>query len=158
MVRKVDALPAGMPVDAAAAFFGARENAHQCYPIVDPEGRLAGMVSRADALRWQSEDRHPGATLNDAVSDASIPVAHPGDVVGHVADLMISADVGRVPIVDPETGVLVGLVARKDLLRLRSVGGALEHERRAYFGRRMKLAAPPQASAILRAGAKEPTP
>jgi CBS domain-containing protein len=158
MVRRVDALPAGMPVDEAAAFFGALENAHQCYPVVDPDGRLAGMVSRADALRWQSEDWHPGATLNDAVSDASIPVAHPGDVVGHVADLMISADVGRVPIVDPETGVLVGLVARKDLLRLRSASGALEHERRAYFGRRMKLGVAPQASAILRVGAKEPTP
>jgi CBS domain-containing protein len=74
-------------------------------------------------------------TLNDAVSDASMPVAHPDDMVGRVADLMIAADVGPVPIVDAETGILVGLVARKDLLRLRSASGSLEHDRRAYFGR-----------------------
>jgi CIC family chloride channel protein len=103
--------------------------------VVEPNGRLVGAVSRADALRWQAEKQHPGVTLNDAVSDASIPVAHPDDIVGRVADLMIAADVGRVPIVDADTGILVGLVARKDLLRLRSASGSLEHDRRAYFGR-----------------------
>ena len=135
MVRVVDTLPADMPVDEAAAFFGMQEQGRQFYPVIEPNGRLVGAVSRADALRWQAEDRHPGVTLNDAVSDASIPVAHPDDMVGRVADLMIAADVGRVPIVEPATGVLVGLVARKDLLRLRSASGSLEHDRRAYFGR-----------------------
>ncbi|VTZ51960.1 Chloride channel protein [Methylocella tundrae] len=139
MVRAVDTLPADMALDQAAAFFGASENGRQCYPVVEPNGRLVGAASRADALRWQAEGRHPAATLNDAVSDASIPVAHPDDVVGRVADLMIAANVGRVPIVDPESGVLVGLIARKDLLRLRSASSSLEHDRRAYFGRATPL-------------------
>jgi hypothetical protein len=43
--------------------------------------------------------------------------------------------VGRVPIVTTDTGVLVGLIARKDLLRLRHSSRSLEQERRAYFGR-----------------------
>jgi CIC family chloride channel protein len=135
MVTRVDTLDATMPVDEAAAFFGMREHAHRSYPVVDPEGRLVGMVSRGDALRWNAEDRHPGQTLNDMVSDASTPVVHPDDMVGRVTDLMIAADVGRVPVVQPGTGMLVGLIARKDLLRLRSATGSLERDRRAYFGR-----------------------
>ncbi len=135
MVTRVDTLDATMPVDEAAAFFGRHEHAHRSYPVVDPEGRLVGMVSRGDALRWNAEDRHPGQTLNDMVSDASTPVVHPDDMVGRVTDLMIAADVGRVPVVQPGTGTLVGLIARKDLLRLRSASGSLERDRRAYFGR-----------------------
>jgi chloride channel protein, CIC family len=134
MVTKVDTLPGAMPIDAAAAFFSAQRHRHQSYPVVAEDGRLVGMASRADALRWQAKERHPGQTLYDLVSDASLPVAHPGDPVGRVTDLMIAADVGRIPIVRPESGVLVGLIARKDLLRLRSASSALERDRRAYLG------------------------
>jgi hypothetical protein len=48
---------------------------------------------------------------------------------------MIACDVGRIPIVDPQSGNLVGLVARKDLLRLRQSSGLLEHDRRSFFRR-----------------------
>jgi H+/Cl- antiporter ClcA/CBS domain-containing protein len=133
MVTAVDTLPAEMPVHEAVAFFGAREHPHRSYPVVDPKGRLVGMVSRADALRWQAGDRLMDQTLNDAVSDVSLPVAHPDDTVSRVTDLMIAADVGRVPVTDPKSGALVGLIARKDLLRLRSAAGSLERDRQAYF-------------------------
>jgi chloride channel protein, CIC family len=135
MVKAVDTLPAGMPVDEAADFFCASEHRHRCYPVVEANGRLVGMVTRADALRWQAQERHPDQTLNDAISDASIPVAHPDDMVGRVTDVMIGADVGRVPIVTADGGLLVGLIARKDLLRLRDSSHSLERERRAYFRR-----------------------
>ena len=135
MVTQVDTLAADMPVDEAVDFFCAGEHRHRSYPVVETDGRLVGLVSRADALRWQSQEGHPGQTLNDVVSDASLPIAHPHDMVGRVTDVMISADIGRVPIVAPETGVLVGLIARKDLLRLRDSTRSLERERHAYFRR-----------------------
>jgi len=133
MVSKVDTLPANMPIDEAADFFCTDEHRHRSYPVVEESGRLVGMVTRGDALRWQSQERHPDQTLNDVVSDASVPIAHPDDRVGRVTDLMISADVGRVPIVEAQSGVLIGLIARKDLLRLRDSSRSLESERRAYF-------------------------
>ena len=136
MVETVDTLPASMPIDEAVEFFCADEHRHRSYPVVAAGGRLVGMVTRADALRWQAQELHAGQTLNDAISDASIPVAHPDDMVGRVTDLMIAADTGRVPIVTPDRGVLVGLIARKDLLRLRDSSRSLERERRAYFRRR----------------------
>jgi len=135
MVKTVDTLPADMLIDEAADFFCADEHRHRSYPVIERDGRLVGMVTRADALRWQAQERHPEQTLNDVVSDASTPVAHPDDMVGRVTDLMIAADVGRVPIVASGTGILLGLIARKDLLRLRDTSKSLERERRAYFGR-----------------------
>jgi hypothetical protein len=48
---------------------------------------------------------------------------------------MVAADLGRIPVVDPTTHVLVGLIARKDILRLRSANLTEESERRAYLGR-----------------------
>ena len=42
---------------------------------------------------------------------------------------MASADIGRVPIVDRATGKLEGLIARRDLLRVRAHTGRLEQDR-----------------------------
>jgi CBS domain-containing protein len=147
MARAVDTLPADMPADMladmladeAVRFFCAGEHRHRSYPVVDADGRLVGIATRADALRWDSEEPHPDQTLNGIVSDASTPLAHPDDRVGLIVDLMIAADIGRVPIVSPDTGVLVGLVARKDLLHLRDAGQSLENERRRYIGAAAKL-------------------
>jgi len=136
MVTSVDTLQATMLIDDVAEFFCADAHRHRSYPVIDAQSRLVGMVTRADALRWQAQERHPEQTLNDIVSDASLPVAHPDDMVGRVTDLMIAADVGRVPIVEASSGTLVGLIARKDLLRLRESSRSLDRERQAYFRRR----------------------
>ncbi|MEF0940606.1 chloride channel protein [Rhizobium sp. BR 362] len=134
MIAKVNTLPAAMPVAEALTQLTEQPDAHRFYPVVEIDGRLVGMISRADALRWQSQPDFAGQTLYDLISDTSIPVAHPEDTVGRVADIMIQADTGRVPVVDERTGVLVGLIARKDLLRLRSAANRSEFERGAYLG------------------------
>jgi CBS domain-containing protein len=73
------------------------------------------MASRGDVLRWNTEAPHGAATLFDVISDNDPTVVHPDDVLGHIADLMVERDIGRVPVVDSQAR-LVGLVARKDLL------------------------------------------
>ncbi len=60
---------------------------------------------------------------------------HPGDVVSHALDVMLSAGQGRLPVTDPESGALVGLLTRKDLLQVRATTVRAEAERRAYFRR-----------------------
>lgn len=47
---------------------------------------------------------------------------------------MVLADVGRMPIVERATGHLVGLVARKDLLRIRATARSVETRRSTFFG------------------------
>jgi CBS domain-containing protein len=124
-----------MTAGEAIDFFATRSKTHRVYPVVDDLGILKGRMSRGDALRWQQERVERSQPLADLVSDNSVPLAHPDDTVGYVADLMLATDAGRIPIVDPDNGQLVGLVARKDLLRLRHSLRASETERRPYFGR-----------------------
>jgi CBS domain-containing protein len=40
--------------------------------------------------------------------------------IGEVADLMVESGIGRVPIVDPDSGNVVGILSRHDLLKARS--------------------------------------
>lgn len=94
---------------------------------------MKGVVSRGDALRWQQDPALAAQTLDERVSDTSVPIAHAEDTIGYVADVMLATDVGRIPIVDPETGRLLGLVARKDLLRLRHATNTTENDRKPYL-------------------------
>ena len=97
--------------------------------MVDDAGRVVGMVSRSDMLRWSREGRPDEETLGERLGSPEVFVGHPEERVGDLADRMIAADVGRVPIVERTSGVLVGLVARRDLLRVRAHAGQLERER-----------------------------
>jgi chloride channel protein, CIC family len=140
MARDVETLPSTMPIDEAVAFFASEAPRHKSYPVVDDQGRVAGMAPRAEILRWISEGGHAGQSLGDAISDASLMRSHPDELLGRLAEQMVERDVGRVPIVD-DAGRLVGLVARKDLLRVHARQKALESEREAVFGRSRTAAA-----------------
>ncbi|ACA20099.1 Chloride channel core [Methylobacterium sp. 4-46] len=137
MVREVDVLPADLPVAEALAAIEAGR--HRAYPVVDAARRPVGLVTRADALRWAVEEgrgaAHPGERLEERVSDASLAVVHPRDVVARAIDVMMESDQGRIPVTDPRTGALVGLVSRKDLLRVRAAVIRAEAERRPYLVR-----------------------
>jgi H+/Cl- antiporter ClcA len=136
MVQGVDTLAADLTIPEAVAVL--QQGRHQVYPIVDPSGRLVGMVSRADALAWRVEGGLEAQTLVERASDAALPVAHPDDVVARVVDLMLATGLGRIPVTDPATGRLVGLLTRKDLLQIHAGASRAEGERQAYFlaGRR----------------------
>jgi H+/Cl- antiporter ClcA/CBS domain-containing protein len=117
MTPKPDTFPATMPVRDVLRFF-AEEAEHRSYPVVDGEGRLLGLVSRTDALRWQVSKEAEGQ-LGEHMSDASTQFAYPDTPCGKVADMMVESGVGRVPIVDPVTRRVVGIISRQDLLKVR---------------------------------------
>jgi len=131
MVRDVDTLAAGSGVSQAIAVL--EVGCHRVYPVVDTFSRPVGLVSRADALRWMVEGGHDGETIAQHLSDTLPAVVHPGDVVTHAVDVMLAADQGRLPVTDPESGALVGLISRKDLLQIRAGVTRLEGDRQAYF-------------------------
>ncbi|MBY2991283.1 chloride channel protein [Rhizobium leguminosarum] len=133
MISDVDTLSVAMTVGEACDFFASQRKTHRIYPVVDATGRLAGVVSRADALLWQGNPDLASQTLAENVTDDSVPVGHPDDTVAFIADLMLSTGDGRIPIVDPTSGKLCGLIARKDLLRLRSSYRSAELDRRPYL-------------------------
>ena len=103
-------------------------------PVVDENGRVAGVVSEADILRkeiglaagrggaldWLLGDGNGTAgkaaarTAGEAMSSPAITI-EPGRPVAEAARLMLERGVNRLPVV--LGGELVGIVARADLVR-----------------------------------------
>ena len=119
MTRDPATLPGAMTIAAAAAFF-AEGAEHRSYPVVDDDNALLGLVSRTDALRWQVGEQARDISLAETLSDASLLVAYPETLIGAVADLMVDSGVGRIPIVEPGTRRVIGILSRQDLLKARS--------------------------------------
>ncbi|MFJ5530306.1 CBS domain-containing protein [Streptomyces sp. NPDC093261] len=110
-----------------------RDNDVTAVPVVDDEGRPIGVVSEADLLRKAAslpdpEGRPPGHRLGpeelaragaetaEAMMTTPAVTARPGWNVVETARSMYRHKVKRLPVVD-ETGRLVGIVSRSDLLR-----------------------------------------
>ena len=136
MVAAVETLDAGLTIPAAIAALEAGR--HHAYPVVDGANRPVGLVTRGDALLWRAEGgrEQERERLGARISGASPAVLHPGDVTARARDLMLTTGQGRLPVTDPQSGALVGLVTRKDLLQVHVAFHRSEAERNAYFARR----------------------
>jgi CIC family chloride channel protein len=128
MAHPVDCLSTDMAIDNVIAFFTAPDapRRHKSYPVTDADGGLIGMVSRADALRWTMAGWPEDRSLGELLADQEPLVGYDDEMVGRLADRMATAGVGRVPILHRADGTLVGLAARRDLLRVRA--GVVKHE------------------------------
>jgi H+/Cl- antiporter ClcA len=131
MTPDPETLPADLPAAEALVFFE-REAKHRSYPVVDTKARPIALVSRADALRWSQAEGTLDGTLGEMLSDISQPLVTLDTPSDAVANLMIAENTGRVCVVDPADGRLVGIVARRDLLRSRAA--ALHGERKRSKG------------------------
>lgn len=112
-------------VSDALAFF-ADGAWHRSYPVVNAAGGLVGMVSREDALNWQSGGMEADLCLRDVLSDASAPYVWPQTPIGALADLILETGKGRIPVLSPADGRVVGMVTRHDLLKARQAARADE--------------------------------
>ena len=92
-----------------------------------------------EALHSDREDRAPRPSHHSRICRRSVRdlgcrchhgqdlvFGHDDELAGHLADRMALAEIGRVPILNRKSGVLVGLVARRDLLRMRA--NVVQHE------------------------------
>ena len=140
MAKDPATLPAGMRIGEALAFFeqGAR---HRSYPVVDKQGRPVGIVSREDALRWRAIASQDNETLHDRIADRSLAVATPEMPAIQAAELMIAEEIGRLPVVDPADGKLVGILARRDLLTARAKSTEQETKRKRFVKPRVRAVA-----------------
>jgi CBS domain-containing protein len=113
MAHPAEALPADWTAGETLTFFTAADAPprHKSYPVTDVGGRVLGMVSRADALRWLRDEQSPSTALREQITAQDLVIGYDDELAGQLADRMTSTDVGRVPIVRRKSGSLVGLVA-----------------------------------------------
>lgn len=125
MTRSVVTTTPQAPVkDAAVVLAGHGVTA---LPVVDEDGRLVGVLTEADVVRgrispdprrraWRGSrgGPTPPATVGEVMSSAPL-TADPQTDAADLARMMIDRGVRSVPVVDE--GRLVGIVARRDLVR-----------------------------------------
>jgi CBS domain-containing protein len=104
-------------------------------PVTDPERRILGVVSHADLIikagglpaapagprlgsGRRRQRRKAAARTTGEVMTAPAVTVPPAATVEQAARLMIRRRVGRLPVRDPLTGRLAGIVTRSDLLHI----------------------------------------
>ncbi|MDB4897425.1 MAG: chloride channel protein [Firmicutes bacterium] len=93
-----------------------QQHRHGGYPVLDPDGLLAGMLTLRDVREVPLAER-----LETPVSAAMAPhlvVVTPEQSMADAALLMARHRIGRLPVVDPDNpGQLVGIISRSDIVR-----------------------------------------
>jgi CBS domain-containing protein len=132
MTRDVVSVPPDMPYKAVADLLV--QHGVSAVPVVGATGRVLGVVSEADLLaKLEYADRTPrhplsarrmrygsrkaaGDTAGQLMTAPAVTV-QTTETVTRAARLLDAAGIKRMPVVD-DGGGLVGIVARRDLLRL----------------------------------------
>lgn len=138
MTTPVQTLPDTMTVAQAVAHFTTAQPVHTSYPVVDGQGVVVGEVTRADTLAWALQGAPDERTLAQALDGRELVYGHADELASQIADRMALSGAGRVPILDRDSGRLLGIVGRKDLFRSRARRLREESQRAAFFRRAQK--------------------
>jgi IMP dehydrogenase len=95
------------------------------FPVVDPDGRLVGIVTNRD-LRLGAE---PGTPVSRYMTAEHLVTAVPGTTHDQARDLMQVHRVEKLPIVDPSDGRLTGMFTFKDIEKVRMYPAAAKDPR-----------------------------
>jgi len=86
---------------------------YEGYPVVR-DGQVVGLLTR------RAVDRAISHKLNlpaSSLMNAGKVIAHPNDSIEHLQRLMTDSGWGQVPVIDPESEKIIGIVTRTDLLK-----------------------------------------
>ncbi|MFI9415413.1 CBS domain-containing protein [Nocardia gamkensis] len=109
--RPVVTVRPGTPLSEATALLTAHGFA--ALPVIDEQGRVVGMLSESDALA--AGPGIPNETV-EAVMSTPVEVVTPTTDTATIASRMLAGRLRSMPVV--EAGLLVGIVSRRDLLRV----------------------------------------
>ena len=91
---------------------------HQGYPVVDDAGRLVSMVTRSDLPELSGRDELGWLVAADVMSVRQTVVAWPDEPLRNAAERMLTAGVGRLPVVLREQPTrMVGILSRSDVFK-----------------------------------------
>jgi tRNA nucleotidyltransferase (CCA-adding enzyme) len=104
-------LPPDTPAEKAAHLM--QRYGYEGYPVVE-KGKVKGLLTR------RSVDRALAHRLNltaSSLMESGEVQVHPYDSIEHLRRVMIDSGWGQIPVTDPESGDVIGIVTRTDLLK-----------------------------------------
>lgn len=109
-----------IPEDAVASQFLAHLSAgtQDVFPVVTKSGELCGVLTVSDLARIAKDERERHATLTAREAAQSTPALAPDDSLLAAGRKMMGRGASALPVVDPETGRLSGLLSQGDMLGL----------------------------------------
>jgi tRNA nucleotidyltransferase (CCA-adding enzyme) len=123
---------------------------HEGYPIVE-SGKVCGLLTRRAVDRALSHGM--GSQPVSRIMDAGDLVVRTTDSVNHLQKVMIEYGWGQVPVIDPDSNEIVGIVTRTDLLN--SLGTGLEREFKPNLAGELEVVLPGLRLALLHLVARE---
>ena len=131
------------PVQKALALM--QRYGYEGYPVIDG-GRVIGLLTRRAVDRAISHKLNLTAA---SLMEAGEITVSTQDSVEHLQRLMTSSGWGQVPVVDPQNGLVIGIVTRTDLLKTLA-GGEERVPGRLNLGEQLDMALPPARLALLK--------
>jgi len=111
MSRNPQLLSPTTPVDEAARRM--QRFGHEGYPVIE-DGKIVGLLTRRAVDRAQS---HKLPTTVASLMEMGENTVSPEDSIEHVQRLVANTGWGQIPVVEHETGEIIGIVTRTDLLQ-----------------------------------------
>lgn len=111
MSREPQVLSPSTPVQEAAQKM--RRFGYEGYPVVQ-DGKVVGLLTRRAVDRAIS---HKLSSIASSLMEAGNYTVHPDDSIEHLQRLMTDSGWGQVPVVHPESGKIIAIVTRTDLLK-----------------------------------------
>jgi tRNA nucleotidyltransferase (CCA-adding enzyme) len=144
-------LPPDTPVHEAATRM--QRFGYEGYPVVEllPQDRhnILGLLTRRAVDRALSHKLN--LTAADLMNAGQVWV-HPEDSIEHLQGIMTDTGWGQVPVINPETNQIIGIVTRTDLLK--TLTRQPEFSRPQNLANRLEIALPPARLTLLKAVAQ----
>ena len=121
---------------------------YEGYPVVR-EGKLIGLLTRRAVDRAISHKLHVNVA---SLMEAGEYTVHPDDSIEHLQRLMTDTGWGQIPVTDPQTGDIIGIVTRTDLIKTLSPRPRVPG--RQNLAERLERALPKARLALLQSVAK----
>jgi CIC family chloride channel protein len=143
MEKDVPKVPADMKVGDLADRIARRDPEvchHQGLLILNPEGKLAGVITRGDVVRALDNDPSGGMSVLEA-GTRDVVVTYPNELLHDASAKMLRNGVGRLPVVDrDDPRRVVGYLGRPGIMAARLRGLEDEHVREpGWIGRASSL-------------------
>jgi H+/Cl- antiporter ClcA len=137
------ALPADATRDSIATTLAAstpEKHQQRLFPVIDPDRRLVGVISRRTLREW-ADGGGPARSRLAEVMESRPVVAYADEPLRMIVYRMAETGRTRLPTISRRDGTLVGMIALTDLLKARARILDAEHRRERVLGARLRLPA-----------------